>query len=202
MDASAMYKIGYGLYVLTAQADGRDNGCIVNTFSQVTSTPNRVSVAVNKQNLTHDYILQTGRFNVSVLSEDAPFGLFEHFGFQSGRSADKFQTWTATERSENGLLRLTGCTNAYISGSVFSTVDLGTHTMFLADVTDARTLTDVPSMTYAYYHANVKPKPQAGGKKGFRCKICGYVYEGETLPPDFVCPICKHGASDFEPIGA
>ena len=196
MDPRAMFSVSYGLYVLTAREDGRDNGCIINTLVQVTSTPNRVSITVNKQNHTHDMILRTGLFNVSMLSTEAPFAVFRHFGFQSGRDVDKFSG--QPPRAANGLAYVMGVTNAYLSCSVFQTIDLGTHTMFLADVTGGEVLSSEPSMTYAYYHANVKPKPQAQPKTGWRCRICGYIYEGDPLPADFVCPICKHGPEDFE----
>lgn len=202
MDKSAMYRLSYGLFVVTAQENGFDNGCITNTTMQVTSTPNRISVTVNKQNKTHDMIKATGVFNVSVLAEDASFATFQHFGFQSGKDVDKFADYAAKKRSENGLYYVTSGVNAYLSGKVVQEIDLGTHTQFIADVTDAEVLSDVPSVTYAYYQNNIKPKPEApkeaAGKTVWVCKICGYVYEGEELPADFVCPLCKHGASDFE----
>lgn len=194
-----MYKIGYGLYILTACTD-MDNGCIINTAMQVTTTPNRISVTVNKSNKTHDMLLEGGKFNISVLSEDATFSVFQHFGFQSGRDLNKFDKYSHAKRSENGVYYITEGTNAYISGSVVQTVDLGTHTMFIADVTGGEVLGEAPSVTYAYYQEQIKPKPEEQKEKasGYRCVICGYVYEGEELPVDFVCPICKHGASDFE----
>jgi len=199
MDTKALFKIGYGLYVLTAMDVDRHNGCIINTLQQLTSTPLRIGITVNKGNLTHDMILHSGEFNVSVLSEEADFSIFRHFGFQSGRDAEKIAGNKDLGWSENGLSYLKKGTNAYLSGKVFDTVDLGTHTMFLADVTDAQVLSGAESATYSYYHAHIKPKPEKK-EKGWRCKICGYVYEGEELPEDFVCPLCKHGAIDFEKI--
>ena len=199
MNPTAMFRIGYGLYVVTAK-DGKDNGCIVNTFSQVTSEPNRVSLTVNKQNYTHDMIASTGLFNVSMLTTATPFSVFEHFGFQTGRETDKFADFTKIGRSENGLIYLTQYTNAYISGRVIQSIDLGTHTMFIADVTAAEVFNDETSLTYDFYQKFVKPKPKKTKKKGWRCRICGYVYEGDELPADFTCPVCKHGAADFEPI--
>ena len=193
-----MFKLSYGLFVLTAKDGGKDNGCIINTVQQVTSTPNRISIAVNKQNYTHDMILKTGIFNVSVLTEETPFEVFKHFGFQSGRDVDKFASCTEDVRSENGLKYLPKYCNAVMSGKVIQTVDCGTHTLFIADVTFAQVLSDAPSVTYEYYFANIKPKPQKSEKKKYVCKICGYVYEGDELPADFVCPLCKHGAEDFE----
>ncbi len=200
MDTKALFNISYGLYVLTAKDGDKDNGCIVNTLAQQTSSPLRVSVTVNKSNETHNMILNTGVFNVSVISENAPFSLFEHFGFQSGRDVNKFADYPNSERAENGVYYIPGYTNAYISCEVEQTIDLGTHTMFIAQVTDAEVLSDFSSMTYTFYHKNVKPQPKKEEKKGYRCKICGYVYEGEPLPEDFVCPWCKHGAEDFEKI--
>lgn len=200
MGANAMFNISYGLYVLTAKDGNKDNGCIVNTLQQVTTTPNAVSVTVNKQNYTHDMILKTGKFTVSLLSTDADFEIFKHFGFQSGKDMDKFAEFEKAARGQNGIYYITAMTNAYISADVVQTIDLGTHTMFIANVTESEVLSDVPSLTYAYYHANVKPKPEAAKKSGYRCKICGYVYEGEPLPEDFICPWCKHGAEDFEKI--
>ena len=197
MDNNALFKLSYGLYVLTARQDGKDNGCIINTVTQVTDTPKRIQIAVNKQNYTHDMILATGEFNVSVLAEDAVFWIFQHYGFQSGRDVDKFANLPEA-RTANGIRYVEGCTNAVISGKVFQTVDCGTHTVFFADVTDAKLLSDTPSMTYQYYFDHVKPKPQPAEKAKWVCKICGYVYEGEELPPDFICPWCKHGAEDFE----
>ena len=203
MDMTAMFKLSYGLFVVTAREGEKDNGCITNTAGQVTTTPNRITLAVNKGNYTHDMILRTGVFNVSILSEKASLDSFKHFGFQSGRDTDKFAGWAFADRSENGTLHLTKFSNAVIAGKVVATQDWGTHTLFVADVTEARILSQVPSVTYAYYFAHIKPKPQPQltQKKGWVCKICGYVYEGEELPPDFVCPLCKHGPEDFERIG-
>ena len=200
MDNKAMFKISYGLYVLTAKDGERDNGCITNTVTQVTSQPNRITVAVNKENLTHDMIMKTKKFNVSILTEQSEFQTFKHWGFQSGRDVDKAAGITF-KRSANGLIYLTEHTNAYISANVISTTDLGTHTLFLADVTDCEVLSPDESVTYSYYQKNIKKKPAApaGVKTGFICTVCGYIYEGDTLPPDFVCPICKHPASDFVP---
>ena len=201
VEPNAMFKLSYGLFVLTARDGSRDNGCIINTVTQLTDSPKRISIAVNKQNLTHDMILKTGVFNVSILSERAPFAIFKHYGFQSGRDTDKFAGVPALARAQNGIYYLPDSTNAFLSGKVTQTIDLGTHTLFIADVTEARVLSSVPSMTYAYYFENVKPKPAALEKKtGWVCKICGYVYEGEELPPDYICPLCKHGAEDFEKI--
>jgi len=200
MGANAMFNISYGLYVLTAKDGEKDNGCIVNTLQQVTTTPNAVSVTVNKQNYTHDMILKTGKFTVSLLSTDADFEIFKHFGFQSGKDVNKFAAFEKAARGQNGIYYITEMTNAFISADVVQTIDLGTHTMFIAHVTESEVLSEAPSLTYAYYHANVKPKPEAAKKSGYRCKICGYVYEGEPLPEDFICPWCKHGAEDFEKI--
>ena len=200
MDTKAMFKIGYGLYVLTAREDGKDNGCIVNTFQQVTDEPLRVSVCVNKANHTCGMIARTGVFNVSVIAESATFDLFKRFGFQSGATVDKFADFPCP-RSPNGVLAVDRSVNAVVSGKVFQTVDLGTHLMFLADVTDAVVRSTEETATYAYYQRAIKPRPQPQVKRGWRCLICGYFYEGEELPADFVCPICKHPASDFERVG-
>lgn len=200
MNKNTMFKISYGLYVLSASENGFDNGCIINTFSQVTDTPLRVSVTINKSNKTCEMIERTGKFNVSILSEDVSFDTFKHFGFQSGRDVNKFDGYTDVKRSENGLLYLTSCSNGFVSGKVIQTIDVGTHLIFIAEVEDCDILSDVPSVTYDYYHKNIKPKPQEEKKGGYRCKICGYVYEGEPLPADFICPLCKHGADDFEKI--
>ncbi len=198
IDNNAMFKLSYGLFVLTAREGAKDNGCIINTAMQVTAVPNQIVIAVNKKNYTHDMIFKTGAFNVSVLSEEVPFEVFQNFGFQSGRNTDKFAEFKETARTENGLLYLTSFTNAVISAKVMDTADYGTHTLFAAEVTEAKVLSSVPSVTYQYYFDYIKPKPQQEKKKGYICKICGYVYEGDTLPADFVCPICKHGAEDFE----
>ena len=199
VEPNAMFKLSYGLFVLTAREGDRDNGCIINTAAQLTSNPNRISIAVNKGNFTHDMILHTGVFNVSVLTTDAPFDLFKYYGFQSGRDVNKFEG-DGFPRGRNGVAYVSGCTNAFISGKVVEAHDYGTHTLFVADVTEAQVLSNAPSVTYAYYFDHIKPKPQAAAKKqtGWVCKICGYVYEGEELPADFICPLCKHGASDFE----
>lgn len=210
MNNSALNNISYGLYVLTASENGKDNGCIINTLMQQTSSPLRVSVTVNKANLTCDMIKNTGLFNVSMLDVTAPFELFKHFGFRSGRSAQKFEVPEVygfkPYYADNGLIYLKEHTCAFLSCRVLSQTDLGSHIMFMAEVTDGDTISQNPPMTYAYYHASVKPKPaqkpkdKEQGKKGWVCKICGYIYEGEELPADFVCPICKHGAQDFEQI--
>jgi len=203
VDAAAFRSLTYGLFILTAREGDKDNGCVINTLEQITTKPNRISVCVNKGGLTHDMILRTGVFNVSVLTEKAPFSLYQHFGFQSGRDADKFADPAVGGRSANGLMYLTENVNAFVSGKVISAQDYGTHTLFIAEVTEAKTLSEEPSVTYAYYHAHVKPrsKPAPEQKKGFVCTVCGYVYEGDELPADFVCPLCKHPASDFEPVG-
>lgn len=202
MDTKAMFKLSYGLYVLTSRSDNKDNGCIINTVAQVTSKPNRISITVNKENFTHDMLKKEGVFNVSVLTTEASFAVFQRFGFQSGRDCDKFDGYEAVKRAANGVLYCTENTNAYISGKIVTQMDLGTHTMFIADVTDCEVLSEAESLTYDYYQKNVKPQPkqEAAGVKGYRCTICGYIYEGEELPPDFVCPLCKHGAEAFEPI--
>ena len=203
MNKKAMYQLTYGLFVLTARLGEKDNGCIINTAGQVTSAPNRISIAVNKDNFTHDMIMESGRFNISILSEKAKFETFQHFGFQSGRTTDKFDGYQACKRSDNGIYYITEGTNAYISASVEQTIDLGSHTMFIASVDDMDVLTSDPSATYAYYQDFIKPKPEkkaSGGKTAWRCTVCGYVYEGEELPSDFICPICKHPASDFEKV--
>lgn len=196
-DPTALFKIGYGLYVLTVKDGEKENGCIVNTVSQLTSNPLRVAVTVNKDNYTHQFIKNTGKMNVNCLSTDAPFGIFEWFGFVSGRDKDKMDGMSVS-RSENGIAYLNFFINSFLSLEVESETEFETHTMFICRVTEAKVLNDKESMTYAYYHANVKPKPQPKEKKGYVCKICGYVYEGEELPADFVCPLCKHGAEDFE----
>ena len=202
IDNNAFFNIQYGLFVLSANDGGKDNGCIINTVMQVTDSPKRVAFAVNKQNLTHDMILNSKAANISVLTTDAPFSLFKHFGFQSGSETDKFAGYEGAVRAENGVLYLSEHTNAVISVKVINAEDCGTHTLFTAEVTAACVLSDKQSVSYEYYFENIKPKPQIPGqKKGFVCKICGYVYEGDTLPDDFICPLCKHGADDFEPIG-
>ncbi len=198
-DLSALFRIGYGLYVVTSHDGKRDNGLIVNTVTQVTSTPNRIAVTINKQNYSHHVIKGTGKMNVNCLTVDAPFSVFESFGFRSGRNVDKFADCSPL-RSDNGLVILPRYINAFMSLRVEQYVDLDTHGMFICEVTEARVISDRETMTYTYYHENVKPKPKTEGKKGYVCKICGYVYEGDELPEDFICPLCKHGAQDFEEI--
>lgn len=195
-----MRALTYGLFVVTAREGEKDNGCITNTVQQVTTSPNVISLAVNKDNYTHGMIERTGVFNVSVISEKADFSLFKHFGFQSGANVDKAQGYAHFKRSENGLYYVTEGINAFMSAKVIKTIDLGTHTLFIAEVTDGATLDSAPSATYAYYHANIKPQPQKPKKTVWRCKICGYEYEGEELPADYTCPLCKHPAEDFEKI--
>ena len=204
VDPKTMQKFSYGLFVLSAQADGKDNGCIINTAAQLTSSPNRINIAVNKANHTHDMIMATGMFNISFLSEKTSFDTFKRFGFQSGRDTDKFEGFeSSVARSANGLLYVTEGTNAFMSAKVVDSYDYGSHTLFVAEVTEAQILNTDPSVTYAYYFDHIKPKPQPKieeEKHGYVCKICGYVYEGDTLPDDFICPLCKHGADDFEKI--
>ena len=204
VDPKTMQKFSYGLFVLSAQADGKDNVCIINTAAQLTSSPNRINIAVNKANHTHDMIMATGMFNISFLSEKTSFDTFKRFGFQSGRDTDKFEGFeSSVARSANGLLYVTEGTNAFMSAKVVDSYDYGSHTLFVAEVTEAQILNTDPSVTYAYYFDHIKPKPQPKieeEKHGYVCKICGYVYEGDTLPDDFICPLCKHGADDFEKI--
>ena len=205
MDKKAMYKLSYGLFVLTARESEKDNGCIINTAIQAASEPNQLSICVNKSNYTHDMIERTGKFTVSVLNQNAQFELFKHFGFQSGRDTNKFETFEKCARGTNGIYYITQGTNAYISVTVNKTEDLGSHTMFIGEITDMEVLSDIPSLTYEYYQNNIKPKPQAVGQTEdgqtiWRCRICGYEYVGEELPDDFICPLCKHPASDFEKV--
>lgn len=199
-DLTALFRIGYGLYVVTSNDGKKDNGLIVNTVIQLTDTPNRVAVNINKANYSHHVIKQTGMLNVNCLSTEAPFSVFQQFGFQTGRSVDKFAGQTV-HRSDNGLVFLDKYINAFMSLKVEDYVDLGTHGMFICSVTEARVMSNQETMTYTYYQNNVKPKPETEGKKGFVCKVCGYIYEGDELPADYICPLCKHGAADFEPIG-
>lgn len=199
-DMTALFRIGYGLYVVTSNDGKKDNGLIVNTVIQLTDTPNRVAVNINKANYSHHVIKQTGMLNVNCLSTEAPFSVFQQFGFQTGRSVDKFAGQTV-HRSDNGLVFLDKYINAFMSLKVEDYVDLGTHGMFICSVTEARVMSNQETMTYTYYQNNVKPKPETEGKKGFVCKVCGYIYEGDELPADYICPLCKHGAADFEPIG-
>ena len=205
MDKKAMYKLSYGLFVLTAKNGEKDNGCIINTAIQAASTPNQISICVNKANYTHDMILSTREFTISVISQKADFELFKHFGFQSGKDVDKFKNYSFCKRGSNGIMYITEGTNAFISVKVAKTEDLGSHTMFVGEITDMEVLAETPSATYEYYMNNIKPKPDAVGKTAdgqtiWRCKICGYEYVGEELPEDFICPTCKHPAADFEKV--
>ncbi|MCQ2739230.1 MAG: flavin reductase [bacterium] len=200
MDTNALYKIVYGLYVLTAHENEKDNGCILNTVMQVTSDPCMVAIAVNKQNYTNEIISKTRKFNISTLAEGTKFDIFKRFGFQSGRDVDKFVNFYDTKRSPNGVLYITQNTNAFMSAYVKQEIDLETHTMFIGQLVEAVCLSDKPTVTYDFYQKNIKPKPENTQKKGWRCKVCGYVYDGENLPEDYICPICKHGVADFERI--
>ena len=199
IDPSALFKIGYGLYVLTSNDGTKDNGCIVNTVTQISNAPDRLSVSVSKLNYTHEILKEAGIFNVNCLTTEAPFSLFQDYGFRSGRDSDKF-AGKEVKRTGNGIVYLEDSVNAVFSLKAESYLDMDSHGLFICRIEESRVLSDRESMTYAYYHANVKPKPQPKKAKGFVCKICGYVYEGEELPADFICPICKHPASDFEPI--
>lgn len=196
---AALFKLGYGLYVVTTNDGEKDNGCILNSVMQVTNTPNKVAVAINKQNYTHDTVMKTNKLNINCIAESAPFSIFQNFGFKSGRDTDKLEG-VAFERSNNGLAVLKDNVNAYMSLWVESTVDLDTHTLFICFVTQMDEISEDRTMTYTYYQDNVKPKPQPQKKKGYVCKICGYVHEEDELPEDFICPLCKHPASDFEPL--
>ena len=198
-DLTALFNIGYGLYVVTSNDGKKDNGLIVNTVTQVTNTPNRIAVTINKDSYSHHIIKQTGKMNINCLSTDAPFAVFEKFGFTSGRNTNKFEGCEPL-RSDNGLAFLPRYINSFMSLKVEQYIDLDTHGMFICSVTEARVISERETMTYTYYQANVKPKPQTEGKKGYVCKVCGYIYEGDTLPADYICPLCKHGAADFEPI--
>ena len=200
MNTNALFKIGYGLYVLPANENGKDNGCIINTAMQVTSEPCQIAICVNKNNYTCEMIQRTKKFNLSILAEGVSFDTFKNFGFQSGKTVHKFTNFSATKRTPNGILYITENTNAYMSAWVKQEVDLGTHVMFIAQLVDAEVLSDKPTVTYDYYQKHIKPKPQKTEKKGWRCKICGYIYEVEILPPDYICPVCKHGAIDFEKV--
>ena len=200
MDPKALFRIGYGLYLVTARRGDRDNGMIANAVMQVTNDPQRIAVALNKESFTHDMICATGKLNVSCLAIDTPFSVFEHFGMKSGKTVSKFDGFPV-QRAANGVLLCTEYANAYFSLEVEQTLDLGTHTMFLCRVVAASVLSDKPTLTYDEYHRSVKPKSPAKQTKGYVCRICGYVYEGDPLPDDFICPICKHGVADFEPIG-
>lgn len=202
MDNNALLKFSYGLYVITAEENGGDNGCIVNTACQITDSPNRVAVTINKNSKTHDMIKNTGVFNISVIDESADFALFKRFGFQSGFDTDKFRGFLDYERAQNGVVYITCGTNAYISARVENEIDEETHTMFIAVAEDAKVLSETQSATYDYYHSNIKPKQaeKKAEKTVWRCRVCGYEYTGENLPKDFICPICKHPASDFEKV--
>ena len=198
MDEKAMYKLTYGLFLLTAKENGKDNGCIINTAIQVANNPTRISIAVLKGNHTHDMIMNTGIFNVSSITTEADFELFKRFGMQSGRDVDKFADFADINRSENGLLYLTKAANMYMSCKVTEHFDLGSHTLFIAELTDGVVLSDAPSCTYGFYQSDIKPKPQARtAKKSWTCTVCGYVYEGDEVPDDFECPLCHHGKEDF-----
>lgn len=194
---SAIFKLTYGLFVLSAKDGDKDNGCIINTALQVTDSPLQLSITLNKANYTHDMIKNMGKFNLSVLSQEAPFSIFQHFGMQSGKDVNKFDGEVL--RTSNGIAYVEEATNAVLSVDVNKTVDVGTHTIFIGEVTEEKILSDVPSASYQYYFDHIKPKPEQK-KKGYVCKICGYVYEGDELPEDFICPVCKHGAIDFEPL--
>lgn len=203
MNNEAMFKISYGLYVLTAKENGKSNGCIINTVQQAASNPNLLSICVNKENHTHDMIMNSKEFTVSVINQDATFELFKHFGFSSGKDTDKFENFKNYGCGANGIYYITEGTNAYISAKADKIIDLGSHTMFIGEIIDMKILSDIPSATYEYYFENIKPKPtenKTNGETVWRCTICGYEYKGENLPQDFICPLCKHPASDFEKI--
>ena len=198
MNPNALFSITYGLYWLSVRSYGQDNACIINTAVQVAGDPPTISISLNKANKTHDMIMESGRFNVSALTVDAPFALFERFGMQSGRDVNKFIGFEDVRRVDNGLYVLSRYANSYFSCRLLRTVDLGSHTLFIAALEDAQVLSDRPSCTYSYYHSDIKPKPQPVQKKGWVCSVCGHVYEGEDIPDDYICPLCKHGREDFK----
>ncbi len=200
MNPKALYQITYGLYFLAVRSYGQDNACIINTAVQVASDPLRISISVNKGNKTHDMIMDSGRFNVCALTTDAPFSLFQRFGMQSGRDVNKFVGFEDVKRADNGVLVLSRYANAYLCCKLVRTMDLGSHTLFIAELEDAQVLSGDPCCTYGYYQSDIKPKPQPAKKKGWVCSVCGHVYEGEELPDDYTCPLCKHGKEDFQPI--
>lgn len=200
MNTSALFKIGYGLYVLSSREGEKDNACIVNSVMQITSDPIQIAVCVNKNNYTCEMIQRTRKFNLSILTEKTQFDIFKHFGYQCGKTINKFANFYDVKRSPNNVLYITKNTNAYLSAYVQQEVDLGTHIMFISQLVGAEILSDEPTVSYDFYQKNIKPKPEKTEKKGWRCKICGYIYEEENLPQDFICPICKHGAIDFEKI--
>ncbi|MDR0322473.1 MAG: flavin reductase [Treponema sp.] len=197
MDNKALFKIGYGLYVLTAKDGEKDNGCIINTLLQVTDSPLSGVIAVNKRNYTHDMIVKTKEFNISILTTETPFDVFNNFGFKSGRNINKFLDNASIKRTKNNIAYLPDHSNAYLSFKITDTIDLGSHSMFRAEITDGEVLSNAESLTYAYYHQHIKPKP-GEQKRGYRCTVCGYIHDSDTLPEDFVCPLCNHGAKFFE----
>lgn len=200
MNPKALYQITYGLYLLSVRSYGQDNACIINTAVQVASDPLTISISVNKGNNTHDMIMESGRFNISSLTVDTPFSLFQQFGMQSGRDVNKFIGFEDVERAHNGIYYLTRYASAYLSCRLVRTVDLGSHTLFIAQLEDAQVLSDRPACTYGYYQSDIKPKPAPAQKKGWVCSVCGHVYEGEELPENYICPLCKHGREDFRPV--
>lgn len=202
MNPKALYHITYGLYLLSVRSYGQDNACVINTAIQVASDPLRIAVSVNKGNQTHEMIMESGRFNVSALTSDAPFSLFQRFGMQSGRDVNKFIGFEDVVRADNGILRLSRYASAYMSAKLVRTVDLGSHTLFIAELEDAQVIGEGEPCTYGYYQSDIKPRPQQAKKTTWVCKVCGHVYEGEELPDDYICPLCKHGKEDFEKIEA
>lgn len=200
MNTDALFKLGYGLYILSCHENGKDNACIVNTVMQITSNPCKIIVCINKTNHTCKMLQNTKKLNISILDEETEFDIFKHFGYQSGKDVDKFLNFIYTKRTPNGVLYVTKNTNAYLSAFILEEIDLDTHIMFIAQLVEAEVLSEKPTVTYDYYQKNIKPKPEKSEKKGWRCKICNYIYEGEDLPPDFICPWCKHGVVDFEKI--
>lgn len=200
MDLKALYKITYGLYLLSARSYGQDNACIINTVMQVADNPIRVAISINKGNKTHDMIMESGRFNLSALTTKTPFSLFQRFGMQSGRDVNKFIGFEDVERADNGIYRLSAYSNAYLSCKLLRTVDLGSHTIFITELEAAQVLSQEEACTYGYYQSDIKPKPQPAQKKGWVCSVCGHVYEGEQLPDDYICPLCRHGKEDFRPL--
>ncbi len=202
MDNKALHKLTYGLFLLTAQENAIDNGCIINTAIQIANNPTRIAIAVIQTNKTHDMILRTGKFNLSSITTAADFNLFQHFGMQSGRDVKKFEDFHDVARSNNQLYYLTNSSNMYLSAIVTEHVNLGSHTLFIGELTDSKVLSDAPSCTYDYYQSDIKPKPASGLKRTWTCSICGYVYEGDNVPDDFLCPLCQHGKEDFIPTGS